>query len=612
VRPIAPDTIVDGRYRILRRLGAGGMAEVWAAEDQQLGRHVALKLLASRFAEDPDFRERFRREASAAAGMQHPNIVSIYDRGEWDGTPYIAMELVAGKTLKELVRETGPLAPGVATDLAIQILKALRYAHKRGLVHRDIKPQNVILDDEGQAKVADFGIARAGPSDMTEAGAMLGTVQYLSPEQAQGQPVSARSDLYSVGIVLYEMLTGRLPFDGEAPVSIALKQVSERPVPPSQLRPGIPPALEAVVLRALEKDPARRFGGADEFIAALEAARRTPLRPVVHDPTPGERWAPVDDLDERGSRWWIWLLVLLLLAAGAAGAYVLRGGTGKQVEVPSVVKERSADAASKVHAAGLEVTIVQENSKKTVDTVISQDPEAGASVKKGSNVTLHVSAGPGTAVVPAVAGLKQADAEQNLKESGFNEKLKHAYSDTVPAGTVIGSSPAEGTEITKGRFVTLTVSRGKQVVTVPKLTGLAQADAEKALSDLGLQADETQQETTKPPGTVIAQDPAANGTVDKGGTVKLTIAKQRPQVPDVTKGNPLQADAEQTLTDAGFKVKVRETPPPAPELAGHVLSQSPAGGERRSTGATVTITVGQAPADATPTPTPTATQAPGA
>src|SRR6476620_1218150 len=216
---IARDTIVDGRYRALRLLGVGGMAEVWCAEDEVLGRRVALKLLGSRFAEDDEFRERFRREAQAAAGLAHPNIVGIFDRSEWDGTPYIAMELVDGRTLKDLVRERGPLPPATAVGVMEQILNALAYAHRRGIVHRDIKPQNVIIDAEGQAKVADFGIARAGDtSEMTQTGASVGTMQYLSPEQAEGRPVDRRADLYSTGIVLYELLTGQVPFDGEAPI----------------------------------------------------------------------------------------------------------------------------------------------------------------------------------------------------------------------------------------------------------------------------------------------------------------------------------------------------------------------------------------------------------
>src|SRR6188472_1432691 len=249
------DTLIDGRYRVLKKLGSGGMADVYCAEDTQLGRRVALKLLYRRFAEDEEFVERFRREASSAAGLQHPNVVAVFDRGEFDGTYYIAMEFLEGRSLKQIVRQDGALEPDRAIDLVIQILKAARFAHRRGIVHRDIKPHNVIVDDEGRAKVTDFGIARAGASDMTETGSIMGTAQYLSPEQAQGHPVDARSDLYSIGVVLYELLTGRVPFDGESAVTIALKHVAEEPVPPGQLNPAVPPALEAVVMRAMAKDP---------------------------------------------------------------------------------------------------------------------------------------------------------------------------------------------------------------------------------------------------------------------------------------------------------------------------------------------------------------------
>src|SRR3954454_12072181 len=225
MRAIGRDTLIDGRYRAERRLGTGGMAEVWCAEDEVLGRRVAVKLLGARFADDAEFRERFRREAQAAAGLTHPNIVAIFDRSEWDGTPYIAMELVDGRTLKEIVTERGPLDPSTAIAIIEQVLRALGYAHRRGIVHRDVKPQNVIIDGEGQAKVADFGIAHAaGATGMTEAGAIVGTVQYLSPEQPKGFPVARPSDLYSAGVVLYELLTGPVPSDAEAPVSVALKQ----------------------------------------------------------------------------------------------------------------------------------------------------------------------------------------------------------------------------------------------------------------------------------------------------------------------------------------------------------------------------------------------------
>src|SRR2546421_3220759 len=278
--------LIDGRYKVLSRLGAGGMADVFLAEDQQLGRKIALKLLHRRFAEDPGFVERFRREAQSAAGLQHPNVVSVYDRGAYDGTYYIAMEYLPGRTLKQVIRQDAPLDPIRAIDLTIQILKAARFAHRHGVIHRDLKPHNVIVDDAGHVKVTDFGIARAGASDMTETGSIMGTAQYLSPEQAQGHAVSASSDLYSVGVILYELLTGRGPFDADPAVTIPLKHVSEAPAAPTRMNPGIPPELEQVVLWTLNKNPADRPTDADELIRALESAKA-----AILTGTSGERTA---------------------------------------------------------------------------------------------------------------------------------------------------------------------------------------------------------------------------------------------------------------------------------------------------------------------------------
>src|SRR5687767_2879581 len=270
---VANQTVVDGRYKILRRIGSGGMADVYSAEDTHLGREVALKVLHRRFAQDAEFVERFRREAKAAAGLQHPNVVGVYDRGQHDGTYYIAMEHLPGRTLKDIVIADAPLDQMRVIDLGVQILQAAGFAHRRGVIHRDFKPHNVIVDDEGVPKVTDFGIARAGASEMTETGSIMGTAQYLSPEQAQGHAVTAASDLYSIGVMLYEMLTGRLPFEGESAVAIALKHLSEFPVPITQLRPDVHPALEAVVMAALAKDPAHRWQSAEDFVEGLEAAR---------------------------------------------------------------------------------------------------------------------------------------------------------------------------------------------------------------------------------------------------------------------------------------------------------------------------------------------------
>src|ERR687888_489983 len=263
------DTLFDGRYKILRKLGAGGMANVYLAEDQELGRRVAIKILNERHAGDEQFVERFRREAKNAASLSHPNIVSIYDRGEAEGTYYIAMEYLDGRSLKELIIARGPAPVHVAIDYARQILAAIRFAHRHGIVHRDIKPHNVLVDAEGRLKVTDFGIARAGVSQMTEAGSIIGTAQYLSPEQAKGAPVDQTSDLYSVGVVLYELLTGKVPFTGDSPVEIAMKHISATPEPPSERRAEVSPDLDMVVLRALAKHPADRYHTAEEMDSDL-------------------------------------------------------------------------------------------------------------------------------------------------------------------------------------------------------------------------------------------------------------------------------------------------------------------------------------------------------
>src|SRR5215210_67610 len=416
---IERDTVIDERYRVIDRLGSGGMADVYCAEDTQLGRKVAVKLLYRRFAEDEEFVERFRREASSAAGLQHPNIVGVFDRGEWDGTYYIAMEYLQGHTLKQLVRDHGAMPPDLAVDITIQVLRAAKFAHKRGVVHRDIKPHNVILDEEGRAKVTDFGIARAGASDMTETGSIMGTAQYLSPEQAQGQPVSPRSDLYSIGVMLYELLTGQVPFDAESPVTIALKHVSEDPVPPSQLNPAVPPALDAVVLRALEKEPVARFAEADEFAAALLDARERPTvveKRVEAYPMPPDPF--VEEEQRERSRWWLWLLLALLLIGLAVGAYLLLAPEKKPV--PDVVGNTSAVASQRLQNAGFEVNIETVQSDTVPDDrVATQDPQPGEEARDGSTVTIIVSSGPGNATVPGVAGRKQAVAEDMMKEAGF-------------------------------------------------------------------------------------------------------------------------------------------------------------------------------------------------
>jgi eukaryotic-like serine/threonine-protein kinase len=601
MQSVERDTIIDGRYRVLKRLGSGGMADVYCAQDQQLGRRVALKLLYRHLAEDEQFVERFKREASSAASLQHPNIVGIFDRGQWDGTYYIAMEYVEGRTLKDIVRERGPAPPEAAVDVVLQILRAARFAHQRGIVHRDLKPQNVLIDDEGRIKVADFGIARAGASDMTETGSVMGTAQYLSPEQAQGRPVDARSDLYSIGIVLYEMLTGRVPFDAESPVTVALKQVSEAPMLPREIDPAIPPALEGVVLRALEKDPAHRFGNADEFIEALHRARLAPDEVVVAAASPLDEI--VEEEERKSRRWWLWLLILIALAAIAFGLYQLL--TPEQVKVPQVVGTQAATASQILQNKGFEV---QQNNIESDDTprgeVAGQNPRAGTLADEGSTVTINVSAGPGQVSVPTVAGQSEEEAEAALREAGLDVTVEEVFSDTVDKGQVVDTAPAAGTLVERGTAVTMRVSKGAERVEVPDVTGGTEDDARSALQGAGLRAGKvTEEESEEEPGTVLGQSPAAGKRVAKNSAVDLTVAKGV-EIPDVV--DETQEDATQILEDAGFEVRVRQRTVTTDDDVGIVLEQRPEEGDEAAKGSRVTIIVGQLAAS-TPTPTATAT-----
>jgi serine/threonine-protein kinase len=602
VQGIARDTVVDGRYRIIGRLGSGGMADVYLAEDTQLGRKVALKLLYRRFADDAEFVERFRREASSAAGLQHPNIVQVFDRGEWDGTYYIAMEYLEGRNLKQVVRDHGALEPALAVDLVIQILKAARFAHRRGVVHRDVKPHNVIVDDEGRAKVTDFGIARAGASEMTETGSIMGTAQYLSPEQAQGHPVDSRADLYSIGIVLYELLTGALPFDAESPVTIALKQVTEEPTAPMRLNPAVSRALDAVVMRALRKEPAERFQDADEFIAALESAMSGGYAETV-----AVAGAPVEALEEADRRNWGRMaaiaLVLLALAALAIGAWLLL--SGDKVTVPDVVGKRSGTAAQILQNRGFEVDVVPIQSDTVPeDRVAGQRPDPGTEAAEGSLVTITVSSGPGEAPVPIVQGLPADEAADKLREAGFKSAQRREFSDTVKSGRVIETSPPEGSTVRKGSTVTLVVSRGREKVAVPDVKGKTREEAERLLRQADLEAAVTErEEADAEPGTVLEQDPAAGTRIAKGRTVDLVVAKEPAEVPVPGVIDATEEDAVTALEDAGFEVKIEDAPAATPDEDGIVVAQDPDPDTPRPKGSEVTIAVGRFEPDVVPEPT---------
>jgi serine/threonine-protein kinase len=590
---VTDGTLVDGRYRIERRLGSGGMADVYCAYDHQLGRQIALKVLHRRFARDREFVERFRREASAAAGLQHPNVVGVFDRGEYDGTYYIAMEYLPGRTLKDVIREEAPLDQLRTIDYGIQILQAASFAHRRGIVHRDIKPHNVIVGADNRLKVTDFGIARAGASEMTETGSIMGTAQYLSPEQAQGQRVGAQSDLYSVGVVLFEMLTGRVPFLGESAVSIALKHVSEEPPPLRQLRPDVHPRLEQAVGRALLKDPAQRYASADEFIAALEQAREA----IVSGDNSGgtSTFVPVaaPERDPRGRRWPFVVLALVLLGVAlTAGALQLT--KKEQLTVPKVVGKSASAATAQLEQDGFKVKTHGVQSNQKPGTVVSQDPAALKSADKGSTVDLGVSSGPGQGLVPDVRNLPRKNAIQALNDAGFRVAEDPQPSATVPKGSAIRTSPPANKLVLKGTEIRLFVSTGPPQVQVPGVVGEDKAVATGTLQDKGFNVTAQPVTSNQPKDRVISQSPSPGTTADKGSRVTLLVSKgpQKVLVPGVV--GQAQADATATLRGVGFKVTVVKQES-ATATPGNVVRQSPPGDSKAVKGSVVTIYVAKAP-----------------
>jgi eukaryotic-like serine/threonine-protein kinase len=613
------NTLFDGRYRIVRKLGTGGMANVYLAEDEVLGRRVAIKILNDRHAGDDQFVERFRREAKNAASLSHPNIVSIYDRGEAEGTYYIAMEYLDGRSLKELIVARGPAPVNVAIDYARQILAALRFAHRHGIVHRDIKPHNVLVDAEGRLKVTDFGIARAGASQMTEAGSIIGTAQYLSPEQAKGAPVDQTSDLYSVGVVLYELLTGAVPFTGDTPVEIAMKHLSSTPEPPSIRRAEVPRDLDKVVLRALAKDPADRYQSAEEMDADLarvasgaavspateEAATAIISRPTavtaITPPRTRETvpYAPPPayyDYDEpRRRAVWPWIVALLFVIAAIIGGYFLYNQvqtqlTNSKVAVSNYVGLREIDAVKQIRAKGLRVQVVRQYSDKPETYVFKQDPQPGEKIEKGNYVTIFSSAGPPQTDVPSVIGEPLDQALSDLRAANLRWKIQQVDND-APQGQVFAQSPKAGARVDESSSVTLKVSKGPKPVIVPGVVGSTFESANSALLGSGFAVRRKDVEDNAPKDTVIAQTPDAGTYQPPGTTVTLTVSRgpKTSTIPDVTSLS--QADAVQQLQASGFKVKVVTQPVNDPGQDGIVQTQDPTG--QAPPGTAVTIAVGK-------------------
>jgi len=630
-------TLFASRYRVTRKLGGGGMADVYLAEDQELGRRVAIKILHGRYANDDQFVERFRREATHAAGLSHPNIVSIFDRGETDGSYFIVMEYVEGRTLKELIRSRGNCPIPVAIAYTRQILAALRYAHRNGVIHRDIKPHNVIVDPEGVVKVTDFGIARAGASQMTEEGAIIGTAQYLSPEQARGAPVDQTSDLYSAGIVLSELLTGEVPFTGETPVEIAMKHLSEVPNAPSELRPEVPPDLDLVVLRALAKEPVDRYQSAAAMDADLETVARgghvpvetadaatvvlsggrtaddaTAVTQLRRRPRPGGvGYAPPFEPRRPRRQLWPWLLGIGALLAFLVGGWLLYGTVSsqfdgaEQVAVPYVVGIPQALAVNQITERDL-IPRVRRISNSDVEQglVFAQDPIEGTKVDREEVVVIDVSAGPPEVTVPSVVGQSSTDAVAELTRAGLDTQIVEVNSDR-DQGTVTAQAPGAGTVVVEGTRVRINVSKGPKPVTVPNVVGLPYDQAASELQRAFFGVARIDVDSDQARGIVVDQDPNGGSESSKGSTITLSVSKGplTAAVPDVT--NQDVTIAQQTLEAAGFRVRVVLEDTDDPSFDGIVLSMDPVGGAQAKPDSVVTLFVGRFTSDTTETtPTP--------
>lgn len=578
------EKIFNNRYRVDGVLGTGGMALVYCGTDTLLRRRVAIKVLRDQYAEDDDFVKRFSYEAQSAAKLSHPNIVNVYDFGRENDAYYIVMELVDGATLGELMRDEHVLPELTAVDYAIQIASGLAYAHRQGLLHRDIKPANILVTKDDVVKLSDFGIARAVSEHtlgVTQPGMVMGSVAYISPEQAQGHEIDERSDLYAAGVVLYQMLTGALPFTGDTPVAVALKHVSE-PAPAIDTKaPGISPAVAAIVARLLRKDPAERFSSATELASALRDARERPH--VAHDgfadaPTsrtpvvqPPPRRSAAPDLaaagvaesshpEHRGvdPRWIV--MPLLLVLAIAIGFFALRGAPvfppPNAIAVPDFTNVSGSVAAQRLEALGLRAQPTEEPSETIRQGyVVRQDPAPGAKLAKDAAVALVISAGLPRVQIPDVKGYSAPDAQRALQAAKLKSKIAaQTYSATVPAGQVLDVSPAVGSSVRENSVVALTVSKGVHPVSVPSIVSLKVAEARRRLAALGLTLTVGQQTESEavPQDEIASQDPAAGTSVDPKSAVTVIVSTGPPAatVPNVVGADPDQA--QQTLRSAGF------------------------------------------------------------
>ncbi len=586
--------VLGERYEIGGVLGRGGMAEVHRGRDLRLGREVAVKVLRSDLARDPSFQVRFRREAQASASLNHPAIVAVYDTGEdrttTGATPYIVMEYVEGDTLRDVLRREGELPPERAMSLTADICAALDFSHRNGIVHRDVKPGNVMITPQGTVKVMDFGIARAvsdSAATMTSTAAVIGTAQYLSPEQARGEGVDARSDVYSAGCLLYELVTGAPPFTGDSPVAVAYQHVREDPRTPSSINPVVPPELDAILLKAMSKNPANRYQSAAEMrndLLRAVAGQQVEATPVLGDaertsfmgaggyPGHDDRWDADDEAAAKRRRRGVIALVVagvLVLAGLIALLVALNSGGGDvtpaeptvvTVQVPDVVGQDQAAASTALTSAGLVVGTVTPEASETVPAgqVLRTDPEADASVDEGTTVALVVSAGPDPIRVPVVVNLSEADARANLQDAGFTGDVNSTQVDSLaPEGTVVTVDPASGSQVAPDITISLGVSTG--TLPLPDVVGQDQATAEQTLGTAGFTNITVQnvERDDVAPGLVAATEPGARTQLAINDEITLLVAVPTPVETTTPPPPPTTAP---TTTAPGTPIPI----PPAP------------------------------------------------
>ena len=615
---VAPNSL--GRYELTAQIARGGMSDVFEARDRLLDRKVAVKILHDRYAETDTFVARFRKEARAVANLSHPNIVSVYDWGEEDGTYFMVMELVRGRSLRDIIQAEGKLLPRRATEIAAEIAKALDAAHRSGVIHRDIKPGNVLLTTDGSVKVTDFGVARArnASEGLTKVGSVIGTATYFSPEQASGDPADERSDIYSLGVVLYEMLVGRPPFRGESAVSVAYQHVTAEVVPPSRLNTDVSLELENVVMRALDKDPDRRYETAADIhhdLLVLLAGRPSPVGQAPAAPPvrahPAQDLPPPPPRDDdpyrrrrgqpRQPSQLPFILTAVLLAAGVVlGAYLLLNSLSSDpapsttvpvvtIAIPDVTGLSEEEARIVLQEAGFLVTTSREPSEAPEDSVIRTEPAEGTVAEEESPVNMVVSDGPALLHVPTVVGSTRERAIGQLEGQGFAYTVRTARHDTIGVGLVISQDPEGEARAQVGSAVELVISAGPEPIEMPRVIGLSRDRAEGMLEGLGLEVSTSLARNNEvPPGMVARQEPAPGADVNPGWSVQLVISEGPELFTLEELAGQSVADVIVLLGEAGMQVQVIQEPSPSHEV-GVVIRTDPPGGTELRVGEMVTV-----------------------